>query len=158
PASRPAFDQRVYAMAHRLSGGQLFVQTFHGRPAYPPSAEQGSASCSEQTLGDDSTARIETVRCALPRSTDKPGATAPSTHTGAPPPRRARGPPQPGPGGTPAPGGTPTAGGTPQPGPGGTPAPGGTPTAGGTPQPGGTTTTGSLPAPIAGFAYYPPGD
>jgi hypothetical protein len=88
----------------------------------------------KQTPGDDGVARIDPVRCALPRSDDKPSTSTPA----------------------------PNAGTTPSPDTAGTTQPSGAsqPTASGTSQPNAGTQSGTTPPSVTtpAFAYYPPGD
>jgi murein DD-endopeptidase MepM/ murein hydrolase activator NlpD len=111
---------RTSAMVRGLSAGQS-----------APEHLLDSCLGEKQTPGDDGVARIDPVRCALPRSDDKPSTSTPAPNAGT------TTPPSPDTAGTAQPS---TAGAT-------------QPTASGAPQPG-TTPPVTTPA----FAYYPPGD
>jgi hypothetical protein len=88
----------------------------------------------KQTPGDDGVARIDPVRCALPRSDDKPSTSTPAPNAGTTT--------------------TPDTAGTAQ------PSGASQPSASGTSQPNAGTQSGTTPPSVTtpAFAYYPPGD
>ena len=124
--------EKTVEKTDRVSGLRTSAMV-RGLPAGESAPEHLLDSClgEEPTPGDDGVARIDPVRCALPRSDDKPSTSTPAPNAGT------TTMPSPDTAGTAQPS---AAGSTP-------------PTASGTSQPG-TTPPVTTPA----FAYYPPGD